>query len=246
MAGQVGLEPRSRLRIPAQQLKREQSLASCFSRADASCHGISNTWFACGFPSSSLTWPATQWVSMHPFCLGLATTSARAALRLKAGRQPLCQRPSHAPHFWRAVFHSNVSRLQCQQSHTLSVRCRAARGRQPSWRSPRAYRVEWPTLTELLKAAGNRTKIVMNMINKEPERHEIEACCHGMRPGRCAATTPIASSKHSPATATSRGAMTSFAKSLRRRSTLTKGSARRRRVPQTVRRDRCRGSPPVG
>jgi hypothetical protein len=25
---------------------------------------------------------------MHPFCLGLATTSARAALRLKAGRQP--------------------------------------------------------------------------------------------------------------------------------------------------------------
>jgi hypothetical protein len=32
--------------------------------------------------------PATQWVSMHPFCLGLATTSARAALRLKAGRQP--------------------------------------------------------------------------------------------------------------------------------------------------------------
>ena len=184
--------------------------------------------------------------AMHPFCLGLATTSARAALRLKAGRQPLCQRPSHAPHFWRAVFHSNVSRLQCQQSHTLSVRCRAARGRQPSWRSPRAYRVEWPTLTELLKAAGNRTKIAMNMINKEPERHEIEACCHGMRPGRCAATTPIASSKHSPATATSRGAMTSFAKSLRRRSTLTKGSARRRRVPQTVRRDRCRGSPPVG
>ena len=89
--------------------------------------------------------PATQWVvSMHPFCLGLATTSARAALRPKAGRQPLCQRPSHAPHFWRAVFHSNVSRLQCQQSHTLSVRCRAARGRQPSWRSPRAYRVEWP------------------------------------------------------------------------------------------------------
>ena len=83
---------------------------------------------------------------MHPFCLGLATTSARAALRLKAGRQPLCQRPSHAPHFWRAVFHSNVSRLQCQQSHTLSVRCRAARGRQPSWRSPRAYRVESPTL----------------------------------------------------------------------------------------------------
>jgi hypothetical protein len=31
---------------------------------------------------------ATQWVPMHPFCLGLATTSARAALRLKAGRQP--------------------------------------------------------------------------------------------------------------------------------------------------------------
>ena len=55
---------------------------------------------------------ATQWVSMHPFCLGLATTSARAALRLKAGRQPLCQRPSHAPHFWRAIFHSNVSRLR--------------------------------------------------------------------------------------------------------------------------------------
>jgi hypothetical protein len=26
---------------------------------------------------------ATQWVSMYPFCLGLATTSARAALRLK-------------------------------------------------------------------------------------------------------------------------------------------------------------------
>ena len=24
----------------------------------------------------------------------------------------LCQRPSHAPHFWRAVFHSNVSRLR--------------------------------------------------------------------------------------------------------------------------------------
>ena len=46
--------------FPAQQLKREQSLASCFSRADASCHGISNTWFACGFPSSSLTWPASQ------------------------------------------------------------------------------------------------------------------------------------------------------------------------------------------
>src|SRR3977135_3504723 len=49
--------------FPAQQLKREQSLASCFSRADASCHGISNTWFACGFPSSSLTWPASQTVS---------------------------------------------------------------------------------------------------------------------------------------------------------------------------------------
>jgi hypothetical protein len=49
--------------FPAQQLKREQSLASCISRADASCHGISNTWFACGFPSSSLTWPASQSVS---------------------------------------------------------------------------------------------------------------------------------------------------------------------------------------
>jgi hypothetical protein len=41
-----------------------------------------------GFRSSNPTTPARQWVSMHPFCLGLATTSARAALRLKAGRQP--------------------------------------------------------------------------------------------------------------------------------------------------------------
>jgi hypothetical protein len=30
------------------------------AKPDASCHGISNTWFACGFPSSSLTWPARQ------------------------------------------------------------------------------------------------------------------------------------------------------------------------------------------
>ena len=46
--------------FPAQQLKREQSLASCFSRADAIRHGISNTWFACGFPSSSLTYVANR------------------------------------------------------------------------------------------------------------------------------------------------------------------------------------------
>jgi hypothetical protein len=98
--------------FPAPQLKREQSLAARFGRADTSYYDISSTWIADGFLSSSPMTPATQWVSMHPFCLGLATTSARAALCLKAGRQPLCQRPSHAPHFWRAVFHSNVSRLR--------------------------------------------------------------------------------------------------------------------------------------
>jgi hypothetical protein len=73
---------------------------------------LSKGYFATTFLSSSPTTSATQWVSMYPFCLGLATTSARAALRLKAGRQPLCQRPSHAPHFCRAIFHSNVSRLR--------------------------------------------------------------------------------------------------------------------------------------
>jgi hypothetical protein len=67
MVGQVGLKPRSRLMSPAQQLKREQSVASCFSRADASCHGISNTWFECdsrvrvlrGQPCSRASLPAS-------------------------------------------------------------------------------------------------------------------------------------------------------------------------------------------
>jgi hypothetical protein len=53
---------------------------------------LSKGYFATTFLSSSPTTSATQWVSMHPFCLELVTTSARAALRLKAGRQPLCQR----------------------------------------------------------------------------------------------------------------------------------------------------------
>jgi hypothetical protein len=111
-------------------------------------------WIADGFLSSSPMTPATQWVSMYPFCLGLATTSARAALRLKAGRQPLCQRPSHAPHFWRAVFHSNVSRLRqsCLGRRLMHPRCAEGEAASPAEtrrtlvitiiqtpRSPRAY-----------------------------------------------------------------------------------------------------------
>src|SRR6516165_1406434 len=54
-------------------------------------------------------------------------------------------------------------------------------------------------------------------------------CCRGTRQGRSAAATPIASSKRSQATANSRGATISSARSLRRQSTSTRRSPRRQR-----------------
>jgi hypothetical protein len=42
------------------QLKREQSLAARFGRADTSYYDISSTWIADGFLSSSPMTPATQ------------------------------------------------------------------------------------------------------------------------------------------------------------------------------------------
>jgi len=46
--------------FPAPKLKREQSLAARFGRADASYYDISSTWIADGFLSSSPTCPARQ------------------------------------------------------------------------------------------------------------------------------------------------------------------------------------------
>src|SRR6266566_364416 len=46
--------------FPAPKLKREQSLAARFGRADASYYDISSTWIADGFLSSSPTCPGRQ------------------------------------------------------------------------------------------------------------------------------------------------------------------------------------------
>jgi hypothetical protein len=68
------------------QPEREESPRRSLSKSPNVMALIQMDFVPDGFRSSSPICPATQWVSMHPFCLGLATTSARAALRLKAGR----------------------------------------------------------------------------------------------------------------------------------------------------------------
>ena len=55
-------------------------------------------------------------------------------------------------------------------------------------------------------------------------------CCPGMRQARWAAANPIASRKRLQATLSLRGAMRSFSRSLRRRSTLTRHSVSRQRA----------------
>jgi hypothetical protein len=143
--------------FPAQQLKREQSLASCFSRADASCHGISNTLFACGIPKFE-SYVANHAVGLHAPVLfgtchhisqGRAAPEGRPAAFMPAPvtrttfleSSLLLQRQPASVSANYAVLYNDTATSPAV-SHTLSVRCRAARGRQPSWRSPRAYRVE--------------------------------------------------------------------------------------------------------
>ena len=69
----------------ASHVRRIQLMPDFIEIAENSC-GASSDQFWTEMRRFESPAPATQWVSMHPFCLGLATTLARAALRLKAGR----------------------------------------------------------------------------------------------------------------------------------------------------------------